>query len=56
MPKEKQEKPKKFTKPNLPTKVCRQCGREMLWRKRWGKTWEQVKFCSERCRRNKNSA
>ncbi|MDQ3375061.1 MAG: DUF2256 domain-containing protein, partial [Acidobacteriota bacterium] len=26
----------------------------MLWRKRWAKTWEQAKFCSERCRRNKN--
>ena len=26
----------------------------MEWRKKWAKVWEEVKFCSERCRRNKN--
>ncbi len=22
----------------------------MSWRKKWARTWEQVKYCSERCR------
>ncbi|WP_439112653.1 DUF2256 domain-containing protein [Hydrogenophaga sp.] len=22
----------------------------MTWRKKWARTWEQVKFCSDRCR------
>jgi len=34
MPKEKQEKLKKFSKSNVPAKPSGQCGREMLWRKR----------------------
>lgn len=32
-------------------KVCAQCGRTFEWRKKWEKNWEQVKYCSERCRR-----
>jgi hypothetical protein len=27
------------------------CGREMTWRKSWAKNWEEVKYCSERCRK-----
>jgi hypothetical protein len=23
----------------------------MVWRKKWKKTWTEVKYCSERCRR-----
>ncbi|HEY0657643.1 MAG TPA: DUF2256 domain-containing protein [Pyrinomonadaceae bacterium] len=45
---------KKYTKRNLPTKICARCGKPMAWRKRWEKVWTQVKFCSERCRRSKN--
>ena len=26
----------------------------MEWRKKWAKVWEEVKFCSERCRRKRN--
>jgi hypothetical protein len=25
----------------------------MAWRKAWAKNWDQVKFCSDRCRSNK---
>ncbi|WP_372844700.1 DUF2256 domain-containing protein [Psychrobacter sp.] len=25
------------------------------WRKKWEKDWEQVVYCSERCRRGKGS-
>jgi len=38
-------------KRELPTKVCPACGRPFAWRKKWAKTWEQVRYCSDRCRR-----
>ena len=40
-------------KGDLPTKTCLACGLEFTWRKKWERDWEQVKYCSERCRRNK---
>ncbi len=42
----------KFTKKNLPSKICENCEREMKWRKRWEKVWDEVKFCSDKCRKN----
>ncbi|MEO0444127.1 MAG: DUF2256 domain-containing protein [Pseudomonadota bacterium] len=41
-------------KVNLPTKTCASCGLPFTWRKRWEKNWHEVKYCSERCRRNKH--
>jgi hypothetical protein len=38
-------------KENLPEKICALCGRPMVWRKAWAKNWDQVKYCSERCKR-----
>lgn len=38
-------------KADLPSKPCAQCGLPFNWRKKWERDWEQVKFCSERCRR-----
>ena len=32
---------------------CQRCGREMVWRKSWAKTWDEVKYCSEKCKRTK---
>ncbi|NVJ62776.1 MAG: DUF2256 domain-containing protein [Flavobacteriaceae bacterium] len=40
-------------KEHLPTKQCVVCNRPFQWRKKWSANWEEVKFCSERCRRNK---
>lgn len=40
-------------KQNLPEKKCLQCQRPFTWRKKWEKNWEEVKYCSERCRNNK---
>jgi hypothetical protein len=37
----------------LPSKPCVHCGRTMSWRRSWAKTWAEVKFCSEACRRGK---
>ena len=40
-------------KENLPSKSCIICQRTFSWRKKWKKVWDEVKFCSEKCRRNK---
>jgi len=37
-------------KADLPTKPCIVCGRPFAWRKKWARDWENVKYCSERCR------
>ncbi|MEC8835601.1 MAG: DUF2256 domain-containing protein [Bacteroidota bacterium] len=36
----------------LPEKTCPVCNRPFAWRKKWEKNWDNVKYCSERCRRN----
>jgi hypothetical protein len=46
----------KGNKASLPSKPCVVCGRQMTWRKAWAKNWDDVKYCSERCRRAKGSA
>jgi hypothetical protein len=33
-----------------PTKTCAVCGRPFQWRKKWKAVWDDVKYCSERCR------
>ena len=38
-------------KNNLPQKVCVICKKPFTWRKKWEKVWDEVKYCSERCRR-----
>lgn len=34
-----------------PPKTCERCQRPFEWRKKWARDWEQVKYCSEACRR-----
>ena len=34
----------------LPTKLCATCGRSFEWRKSWRNTWDEVRYCSKRCR------
>jgi hypothetical protein len=34
-------------------KTCETCGREIEPRKKWEKNWAEIKYCGERCRRNK---
>lgn len=31
-------------------KVCASCGRRITWRKKWERSWEQVRYCSSACR------
>ncbi|WP_432415597.1 DUF2256 domain-containing protein [Chromohalobacter israelensis] len=42
-------------KPHLPTKICPVCQRPFAWRKKWARDWENVVYCSARCRREKVS-
>jgi hypothetical protein len=37
-------------KENLPQKNCLQCNRPFTWRKKWERDWENVKYCSDKCR------
>ncbi len=45
---------KRIKKMNLPEKTCLVCGRPFTWRKKWDKVWEEVKYCSDACKKNKN--
>lgn len=45
---------RKYSKENLPVKMCPVCNRPFAWRKRWERVWESVVYCSERCRRLKS--
>ncbi|WP_332301562.1 DUF2256 domain-containing protein [Salinivibrio kushneri] len=38
-------------KPHLPSKVCLTCERPFTWRKKWARCWDEVRYCSDRCRR-----
>jgi len=46
----------KGNKSSLPSKPCQACGRPMAWRKAWARNWDEVKYCSDRCRRDKPAA
>ncbi|MFM7212628.1 MAG: DUF3253 domain-containing protein [Actinomycetota bacterium] len=35
------------------SKTCARCGRTMEWRKSWARNWDQVRYCSDACRRRK---
>ncbi|WP_339413533.1 DUF2256 domain-containing protein [Pseudomonas sp. EA_35y_Pfl2_R5] len=43
-------------KAELPVKTCQVCGLPFALRKKWAHCWGEVKYCSERCRRNRSSA
>jgi len=32
-------------------KSCVVCGRTMHWRKKWERSWDEVRYCSSACRR-----
>ncbi|MEC8689496.1 MAG: DUF2256 domain-containing protein [Candidatus Neomarinimicrobiota bacterium] len=43
----------KHLNPHLPYKFCHTCERPFSWRKKWRVSWDEVKYCSNRCRKNK---
>ena len=40
-------------KADLPSKLCAACGRPFNWRKKWARDWDQVRYCSDKCRSSK---
>ncbi|MAC11450.1 MAG: hypothetical protein CMN74_04320 [Sphingorhabdus sp.] len=47
---------KRVEKANLPTKTCASCGRPFTWRRKWKDVWDEVKYCSKRCRGSARSS
>ncbi len=43
--------PRGIAKANLPEKTCPVCERPFAWRKKWECDWDNVVYCSDRCRR-----
>jgi hypothetical protein len=41
------------TKNGFAPKICQRCHLEFEWRKKWARDWENVKYCSERCKAGK---
>lgn len=33
------------------SKICQICGRSFEWRKKWEKSWNEIKYCSDQCRK-----
>jgi hypothetical protein len=48
--------PRAPRKSDLPVKTCATCGRPMVWRRKWARVWDEVRHCSERCRRIRKTA
>jgi hypothetical protein len=44
---------KVVSKENLPQKFCVACKKPFTWRKKWERDWENVRYCSEKCRLQK---
>jgi hypothetical protein len=44
----------RMNKQNLPAKTCLVCQRPFTWRKKWAACWNEVLYCSDRCRKNKS--
>lgn len=38
---------------SLPSKICSVCNKNFNWRKKWEKNWDNVRYCSEKCKRSK---
>ncbi|MBV0914056.1 DUF2256 domain-containing protein [Anianabacter salinae] len=48
--------PKAIRKADLPQKTCATCGRRFSWRKKWARVWDEVRYCSDRCRGARGSS
>jgi len=42
-------------KSELPQKQCLTCERPFAWRKKWARDWDAVKYCSHKCRAQKEA-
>ena len=48
--------PRMRKKADLPDKTCATCGRPFVWRRKWSRDWDAVRYCSDRCRGRRSSA
>jgi hypothetical protein len=48
--------PKMRRKSDLPQKTCATCGKPFAWRKKCAKVWDEVRYCSERCKTNRKAS
>jgi hypothetical protein len=39
-----------------PEKTCASCGRSITWRKKWESCWNEIRYCSDACRRRKTDS
>jgi hypothetical protein len=46
----KNAKGKTVAKGNLPDKLCPACNKPFAWRKKWARDWDNVIYCSDKCR------
>ena len=37
-------------KEKLAYKICKRCNRPFSWRKKWERNWNDVIYCSKRCK------
>lgn len=37
-------------------KTCVSCGRRIAWRAKWARSWDEVRYCSDACRRRRLTA
>lgn len=47
--------PKQRKKSELPEKICPVCKRPFSWRKKWEKNWDEIKYCSDKCRKERSN-
>jgi hypothetical protein len=47
--------PRGVKKSDLPQKTCAACGKPFTWRRKWERVWDEVRYCSDRCRSAKKS-
>jgi hypothetical protein len=48
--------PKMRKKSDLPSKTCATCARPFSWRKTWARDWDNVRYCSDACRKKPRPA
>ncbi|WP_443627831.1 DUF2256 domain-containing protein [Candidatus Njordibacter sp. Uisw_002] len=41
---------KMIKKGELPQKTCETCNKPFAWRKKWARDWDNVRYCSQRCK------
>lgn len=53
---DRRRKPEAVTASQHADKICGACGRRITWRKRWERSWDEIRFCSDGCRARRPGA